>query len=161
MTPGNRPNAARTPQVQLDWWFKTADGTLGQIVALRDDHTVEVELEGRYESRVTLPLAELRRVADPAKKRPPIEELPAERPRCAFCDRPLRALTRDTQNPAVWADGHHNPLVPRILRRVFWRWDGYGWDGHRALFCRHQCATNFGAAAYKAGYRVKRKDAQT
>ena len=137
--------------MQRDWWFKTADGTLGQIVALRGDDTAEVALEGRSDHTVTLPLAELRRAADPSRKLPPIEGLPAERPRCAYCNRPLRPMTTSTSNPAVWAGQHFNPMVPRVLHRVFFAWNAYA-----GLFCRHKCATSFAAAAHKAGYRVKR-----
>lgn len=75
-------------------------------------------------------------------KRPPIEGMPADQPRCQYCDQKFRCWTKDT-----WADGY------RILaRRVF-----AGWRSYDGLFCRLICARRFAQAAHRGGYRIVRK----
>lgn len=65
----------------------------------------------------------------------PIEGLPADRPRCVWCDRPFAAHTIDTRTDAG-------------IARKFSRWSSY--DG---LFDRLRCARAFAVASYRGGYR--------
>lgn len=103
------------------------------------------ERTGRYVSNaqlVTLPLEELRRVPDPTKARPPIEGMPADRPRCPYCDRKLAPVVHEER-----VDGYGS----RIIRRTWVRW-----RAKRQLFCTLSCALDFAVACHKAGYRIKR-----
>ncbi len=97
--------------------------------------------------QVSLPLAELRRVVDPRNRLPPIQGLPAERPRCQHCDRPLRPVVDRTHHPLVGGGSSF-----RVKTRTFRRWTSY-----RGLFCTLGCALNFAEAAHRAGYRIVRK----
>lgn len=96
---------------------------------------------------VTLPVAELRRVVDPCKRKPPILGMPALRPLCQYCQCKLR--------PDLKVEHAGGSYSKAVIRRTFLRWNCY-----RGLFCTKGCAIEFAAAAHKAGYRiVKRKPA--
>lgn len=92
--------------------------------------------------------------------RPPIEGLPKDRPRCPFCDGLLRPVVQELR-----ADGQDRFAVNAdsskpITRRIFQRWDGYAIERGNAfdLFCRLRCARDFANAAFRAGYRITRKE---
>lgn len=89
---------------------------------------------------VELPIAELKRVADPRKQLPPIEGLPKDRPICPWCDRPLKPQTEHF---------HAAGMRRRVIRRQFIRW-----NAKHQLFCTYRCAVNFATAAHAAGYRI-------
>lgn len=71
--------------------------------------------------------------------RPPITHMPAERPRCPLCARPLKPWTRDTTD----AGGH-------VTGRTWAGWHAYG-----GLFDRLQCALEFAVRSHRGGYRVQ------
>lgn len=98
---------------------------------------------GSMEGTITRPLALLRRVPAPNKNKPPIEGMPAERPRCAWCNAPLAAILNTEHT-----DGDHQKPV---VRRVFVRWSAY-----EGLFHNTGCAIRFAGASYRGGYRRKR-----
>lgn len=83
------------------------------------------------------------------KRRPPIENMPAEHPLCFYCGRKLKVITDDTHEGGK--------LYLPIIRRVFVRFTGYGRDRvtQIPLFDRLVCAAHFGQMAYNAGLRVK------
>lgn len=134
---------------------RTADGTICHVRSIyRDGETQMAELSTlEHGTELTLPVAELTRIADPRNKKPPIDGLPPaeERPRCQRCDRPFAVRTNDTYAP-------HNagPLTPRILARRF-----VGWASYRGLFCTLSCALAFAELAHAAGYRITRRPATT
>lgn len=138
--------SART--IATDHWVRTADGAIGRVRYVYENGTADVGIDGEADDRATvnLPLAELRRIVDPYRQLPPIDGLPAERPRCAFCDRKLRPITTHERRKGLidWTR-------PAVVRRQFIRWDSY--DG---LFCRLVCARQFACAAHRAGYRIVR-----
>jgi hypothetical protein len=101
-----------------------------------------VSLDG--DERVSVPIAELRRVANPHDRRPAILGLPAERPRCAWCNRPLRPDVRNTySDDPLWRR--------RIIQRHF-----NGWRTIEGVFDTNGCAVKFAGASYRGGYRRKR-----
>jgi hypothetical protein len=132
-------------------WVRTADGAIGTV---KDGYegNVDVAIDGRSSDTVTLPLAELRRIPDPAGKLPPIEGLPAlgDRPTCPYCGKRLVPWVI-----AHYRQGAHDPLKPRCERRV---WDGSYHQRHG--FCTWSCAGKFAAAAVRAGYRITRKESK-
>lgn len=77
----------------------------------------------------------------------PIENLPAETPRCPWCNRKLRPVVNE-----LGANG--KPIYDASLaremavRRVFVRWNAYD-----NLFDRLNCARAFAVASYNAGCR--------
>lgn len=77
----------------------------------------------------------------------PIENLPAETPRCPWCNRKLRPVVDETHQGRRVAFGKN----AEIDRRVFLRWNAY--DG---IFDRLVCARSFAVAAYQAGFRRTR-----
>lgn len=86
---------------------------------------------------------------------PPIEGLPAVRPRCAHCDQMLRPWIKQTR-------GKVGKVPSVITRREFdgW-WRGYPRrrpEDKPPTFCRLRCALAFAEAAHKAGYRMTRKE---
>jgi len=97
--------------------------------------------DGELDDTITLPLDELKRVIDPKRRLPPIEGLPAERPRCAWCARKLRPRVH---TEAVW---HPH----RVIGRKF-----EGWSTVAGGFCTNACAIQFAGACYHAGYRRER-----
>jgi hypothetical protein len=136
-------------------YVTTADGAIYQIWDLRNEYDPEKgaytgtvlanlhPLDGDSKGRITLPVGELRRVPDPAKKRPPIQGLPAERPTCEMCQQPLKPEVRD-----IWSG---RPYASPIARREFVRWrvvaDGFHSNG---------CAIRYARLCFKNGYRVQR-----
>lgn len=140
-------------ELKVDHFVRTADGTIGRIRYIgrrydtdKKDHVGDLYADvapAEGGESVELPLSELRRVPDPNSKRPPIEGIPeGERPRCPYCDKPLRLQARDEREKT-------QPY--RIVKRTFWR---YGKDG---VFCTDACGIRFAHAALKAGYRIVRK----
>jgi len=141
--------------LKTDHWVRTADGAIGRVRYVHEVfQTADIALNGSFNDQVSLPLAELRRIPDPAENRPPIEGLPVdgERPRCAFCNRRLAPDVR--KHYADVATTARNPLAPRVARRTFEGWTGY--PRRAPLFHSLGCAENFAIAAHKAGYRVRR-----
>lgn len=145
--------------IAADHVVRTADGTICRVVSL-----YRQPLEGggygeqlaelrnlETDEPLELPVAELRRVADPRNRRPPIEGLPETRPRCQRCDRMFAPITTDT-----YAGPKASPLSPRITARRFVRWSSY-----RGLFCTLSCALVFAELAHVAGYRIQRRPAST
>jgi len=142
----------------------TADGTIATVRYVGpkwDSETnqytsepyAELSPEGGGET-LTLPVAELKRV--PKTARPPIEDMPPERPRCPFCGSGLRPVVQ-----GLTAAGNH--AYGRLAtRRAFVRWDGYAISAanHFDKFCTLACARAFANAAYLAGYRIKPKGGQ-
>lgn len=93
--------------------------------------------------------SELKRVPDPRKKLPPIENMPeGPRPECAFCARYFQPQVHNEYK------SHENkdPLAPHVVRRVFKYWRSY-----RGLFCTTGCAIDFAEASYRGGYRRQQK----
>ena len=131
--------------IAIDHWVRTADRAIGIVRHVGGD-AAEVAIDADDRQLVTLPIAELRRIANPARKLPPIDGLPLTRPRCAYCNRGLRPVTSHEfrKGLIVWT-------LPRVVRRAFLRWDAY--DG---IFCRLSCARAFAVAAHAAGYRIRR-----
>jgi hypothetical protein len=92
-------------------------------------------------------------------KRPPIEGLPTERPRCAHCNKPLTPWVKDTKEQYRPEEGG---LRSRLVRREF---DGM-WRGYPRrlspppIFCTLKCALQFAQLAHEAGYRIVRKENQ-
>ena len=82
-------------------------------------------------------------------KRVPVEGVPAERPRCPYCNRRLRPVSNDTQEKQDLPGGVWRLVVTRRA------WAGR-WLAYAGLFCRLNCALNFAVAAHEAGYRVAR-----
>jgi hypothetical protein len=128
-------------------WVKTADGSIGRVCDLWRDQA-EIQLDGDPDRKVLLPRSELRRITDPHNRRPPIEGLPpiAERPRCAFCNKPLV--------PSVESIYDRTTSRTKLVRRVF---EGT-YHVRSTHFCTHRCAGDFARAAHKAGYRIVRKE---
>jgi hypothetical protein len=89
---------------------------------------------------IELPVSELTRIVDPARRKVPIEGMPDVRPHCQNCDKPLRPWSTDER------DGR------RIVRRVFLKWNSYA-----GLFCTLRCSLRFAEAAHRAGYRIVKK----
>jgi hypothetical protein len=100
------------------------------------------DLSMDLEAKIMLPVRELRRVPDPRKARPPIEGLPAKRPRCAWCDRPLRIVCDNIFDKA------NRPGGRRLSGRVFRFFVSY-----EEVFCTTRCAIAFAGASYRGGYR--------
>lgn len=137
--------------LKVDHYVETADGTLCRVRYIQpaqDGRPAIAELrpEDGGDS-LELPVAELRRVPDPNRRRLEIEGLPARRPRCQACDRKLPFLTRDE---------YQKEPVFRRIRRVFVKWSGYD-----DLFCTLTCARAFAYAAHRAGFRVVRRPASS
>lgn len=128
---------------------KSADGTLYRVQAVGAIAAELVPLEIGFSSDpavlVSLPISELRRVPDPRNRRPPIERLPVDRPRCAWCDRQLRPIVDEIRNPS------QETTAPRLLRRIFVQWR----EIERA-FCSSKCAVLFAGASYRGGFRRAR-----
>lgn len=148
-------------EIKTDHWVKTADGAIGRVRYVHQAlGTADVAIDGSYDNQESVPLDQLRRIADPAEKLPPIENMPpaAERPRCAYCGKPLRPNVR--KHYADMAT-RRNPLAPDCLKRTFEGWEGY--PRYRKdtgpLFDTLSCAERFAIAAHKAGYRIVRKPA--
>jgi hypothetical protein len=143
-----------TRAIKLDDVVKTADGAMGDVRDIGRGVAV-VWIDGEESRAVTLPVDELRRVPDPRNRRPPIENLPDTRPRCAFCDKPLSPVVDDERrwNGPRWS--------PRLVRRIFVRWSCYGRiDDGRGAFCTLSCALHFARAAFAAGYRITKAKSQ-
>jgi hypothetical protein len=115
-----------------------------------------------------------------------LKTLTGERPRCQYCDKPLRPATstlelsghldEPPEEKRVAAGIRYSPhRIFRfqhgtningqpITKMSFWRgtYEGYGTgkDGTR-LFCSQPCGVLFGIASWNAGMRIKdRKDAK-
>jgi hypothetical protein len=86
------------------------------------------------------------------KKLPPVEGMPAKRPVCQWCGRPLRFWTNDERTPR---SGDVNGFASgEKTRRTFAFWRGYPhWE--TPLFDRLSCALSFATASHLAGYRRK------
>jgi hypothetical protein len=144
-----------TRPIKLDDVVKTADGSMGDVHDIGRGMAT-VWIDGEESRAVTLPVDELRRVPDPRNRRPPIENLPVERPRCAFCNKPLSPAVNDERRG--WGGPRWSP---RITRRTFVRWNCYGrTDDGRGAFCTLSCALHFARAAFAAGYRITRAKSQ-
>lgn len=128
---------------------RTADGTICEVRSIyRDDETQMADLRAMEDgAEITLPVAELTRIADPRNKLPPIEGMPADRPCCQRCGKKFAALTNDT-----YSGPKDGPLAPRKTARRFVRWSSY-----RGLFCTLTCALAFAELAHNAGYRITRR----
>lgn len=75
----------------------------------------------------------------------PITGIPATRPACPNCARPLRPSTRDTERKvAREGGGFRTEVVAREFR---------AWHAYDQLWCRLKCAREFATAAHRAGYR--------
>jgi hypothetical protein len=86
--------------------------------------------------------------------RPPIEGLPAERPRCAHCDKLLRPWVTETRENVRPPEGG---IRSRVVSRKFdGLWRGYP-HSRNPIFCTLRCTLAFAVAAHKAGYRIVRK----
>ena len=144
--------------ITVDSWVRTADGTEGRVTYI-DARSGEAEILPKDGDRLILPVAELRRVTE--KARPPITGMPAERPTCPFCGRPLRPDVREIRSDGL------DRFAPRtnvqswnlpIIRREFTGWRGYGIEKGNAFdkFCTLGCARDFANAAFRAGYRITR-----
>jgi hypothetical protein len=92
------------------------------------------------EKDLNFPVSELRRLHI---KRPPIEDMPSDRPACDHCRRPL-APEIATERDAKF----------RPIRRVFNGWRCWGRKPERGRFCSPGCAVRFAHAAFAAGYRI-------
>lgn len=133
--------------IKTDHWVRTADGARGRVAYVHEAHALaDVQIDNDSARSITLPLGELKRIADPHRKLPPIDGLPDTRPRCQYCDKPFRPIASHEHRPGliVWTE-------PSVVRRTFIRWDSY--DG---LFHSLNCARRFAVAAHLAGYRIKR-----
>lgn len=154
---------AKPGTLKIDHHVLSADGTryVVRYVATRTyDGVTEEQADlvpvdedatfvGGFSNRITLPTAELRRVA--AMQLPPIEGMPAERPRCPMCDKRLQPRTDYTY------DGMQRR---KVIKRTFDRWRGYPITRESSeKFCTQVCAYKFARAAYAAGYRIVRKKA--
>lgn len=153
-----------TTALQYDHLVTTADGTICRVTYVdkqRKEAYVKPIEGDRYGSEITLPLAELTRIADPRNKLPPIEGLPKTRPVCQYCKTKLRPSTNnsyDLENKQI--------LAPRVTRRVFSFWHGYGYsketyttDGGKTrfyvpLFHSTKCAIKFAQASWLGGMRM-------
>lgn len=82
-------------------------------------------------------------------KRPPIEGIPKDRPRCPGCGKLLEYRTEDTMERRD-SEGFTRYV---LVRRVFARWGGYLGRWHSL-----RCALQFAEAAYKAGFRLKGRE---
>ena len=138
------------PELKTDHWVKTADGSIGRVRYVHErDQTADVAVDNDWDQTITLPLTELRRIADPAERRPPIEGMPApgDRPGCGFCGRLLKPRVRNVYHDVqVTAK---NSMAPRVKARIF-----EGWETRSRVFCTHGCAGRFAIAAWEAGYRI-------
>ena len=148
---------AKPGTLRPDHHVVSADGTryVVRYVAMRTYDGVTEEQADLYPvdggERLSLPTSELKRVV--AMKLPPITGLPSERPRCPMCDTPLKPHT----------DHSYDGMQRRqLLARTFKGWRGYWISGtdstDPAKFCTMNCAYKFARLAYKAGYRISRKD---
>lgn len=134
-------------EIKTDHWVRTADGATGRVRYVhrsRDgsDDTVDIAIDNDWEQTVTLPRAEVRRIPNPANKRPPIDGMPAERARCAWCERALRpqVINHYDDHPKAWKR--------LIIRRTF-----AGWRAYEGVFHSTGCAIAFAGASYRGGYR--------
>ena len=147
-------------EIRTDHWVKTADGAIGRVRYVHEAlGTADVALNGDWDQQVNLPLAELRRIADPSEQLPPIEGMPpaSERPRCAYCQQLLKPDVR--KHYADPTRTVRNPLARRYTKRTFERWAGYPIGA--PLFHSLGCAERFAVAAHKAGYRIVRKETKS
>lgn len=125
----------------------TADGTKGRVVRLLVDGLAEVSPYGGGYS-MDLPVAELKRIADPRKAKPPIEGMPdGDRPRCAWCGRKLAPRLELFWNGQKSA-GASLAIGARVTRRVW-----LGWSAYEGVFHSMRCALRFAGASYRGGYR--------
>jgi hypothetical protein len=147
-------------ELKIDDIVKTENGR-GLLCRVRSLYRGEADLVSLVDDiELSLPVHELRRVPDPRNKLPKIEGMPDQRPICQRCKRPLRPVSMDHYNES------RDPLAPRIDRRVFSRWDGYGHadleytngegeTNYVPLFCTARCAMQFAVIVYRSGMRIK------
>jgi hypothetical protein len=128
---------------------RTADGA-NATVRYIDPRDGMAEIITDDDITLTLPVAELKRV--PRRVLPPIDGMPADRPTCPFCAKRLR--------PNVNTTHKGGSITGPIERRTFVSWNGYPIEGGNAFdkFCTLTCARAFANAAYRAGYRITRKE---
>jgi hypothetical protein len=69
--------------------------------------------------------------------------MPAERPRCAWCDRQLRPYIDVERADGSWSG--------RVVRRTW-----IGWRAYEGVFDTATCAIKFAGASYRGGYRRRR-----
>jgi len=132
---------------RVNHYCTTADGVLCRVAYLGPDGMADLYMvDNNLTETIRLPVAELRRVPDPRNTRPPIEQMPAERPRCAWCDRLLKPRVENvySQEPQLW--------LRRIVRRTFIRWRTV-----EGVFDTNRCAIRFAGASYRGGFRKVRK----
>ena len=152
-------------KIAYDTIVKTADGTVCRVGYVDSDRREAYvkPIEGdRLGDELVLPLRELKRITDPRRKLPPIEGMPeTPRPRCQYCDKPLDPIVSTTFNTNT-----DRLLSPRVIRRVFNGWSGYGSSDktyphngtnyYVPLFHSTKCAMKFAQASWIAGMRIKR-----
>jgi hypothetical protein len=134
-----------TAPIRTDHHVRTADGVVYRVRYVHEGRGEAelVPLDQTSNGSITLPLAELRRVAK--TRVPRVEGVPAVRPRCAWCDRPLKPSVDNhySDEPQIWKR--------RIVRRTF-----AGWRAYEGVFCVQACAIRFAGASYRGGYRRQR-----
>lgn len=128
--------------ITVDSYAKSADGTLYRVVYVGGLQAQLAAVDGG--EYIYLPLEELRRVSNPKDKRPRVEGVPEERPRCEWCARRLRpsVVNHYTGETESWKR--------TIVRRTF-----SGWQSYVGAFDTKDCAVAFAGAAFRAGYRRK------
>jgi hypothetical protein len=131
---------------RVDHCCLTPDGILCRVRNISAAGNMELmPLDGRQGEKLYWPAAELKRVPDPTKQKPPIEGMPTERPRCPTCLEQLRPTVRtETNGKYGWER--------RYTKRQFVRWNAY-----RQLFCTLACALKFAVAAHEAGVRLVKR----
>jgi hypothetical protein len=131
--------------IRTDHHVRTADGVVYRVRYVHEarGEAELVALDDAGGSSIMLPLAELRRVAK--HRVPRVEGVPAERPRCAWCARPLKPSVDNhySDEPQIWKR--------RIVRRTF-----AGWRAYEGVFDVQGCAIRFAGASYRAGFRRQR-----
>lgn len=152
--------------LKVDHWVVTADGARGRVSYVgkqydaehggysKDDYAT-IWVENSAEDQLTLPVGELKRIADPNRKRPPIDGMPEVRPLCPFCHKKLYPMVDEFKGDKNRFDATAEWKKP-ITRRVFTGWRGYT-TGTDDKFCSLKCAYAFARAAFKAGYRMVKK----
>lgn len=83
-----------------------------------------------------------------SRTRPRVEGLPAERPRCATCGKPLAYWTKDERARRAGDLSAYGD----VIKRTFERWRGY--PRRDPIFDTLTCAERFATASYRAGYRL-------
>lgn len=142
-----KPGDKLRPWVQVRSLVAGDEGLVFEITRMLVDDTAELRLyggAGRLDGDIYRPLASLRRIPRVNKNKPPIEGMPKDRPRCAWCDKLLRPRL-DIKHE----DGNYSK---RVLRRIF-----LGWNAYEDLFCTSTCAVRFAGASYRGGYRRVKK----